>query len=125
MRAEGTRGAWLASHRPCFPGLAVQDGSACRSPTNRGPCWRVDPSTHHATLPPCCSERCRKTELRLMVLQAADIRLRPQLWAACSEEVAVFCKGVEPGGWGLGVGEGGRVVWANIWRSCPRPCCCC
>ncbi|KAI7844989.1 hypothetical protein COHA_001355 [Chlorella ohadii] len=43
------------------------------------------------------SERCRKTELRLMVLQARDIRLRPQLWAACSEEVAVFCKGVEPG----------------------------
>lgn len=59
-----------------------------------------------------------------MVLQAADIRLRPQLWAACSEEVAVFCKGVEPGGWGLGVGEGGRIVWASSWHICPRPCCC-
>lgn len=57
-----------------------------------------------------------------MALQAGDIRLRPQLLAACSEEVAVFCKGVEPGG--LVVGGAWAAVGASLaprWRLQSRP----
>lgn len=89
----GRLGWWGA----CWP----QEGAA-------GPCWACwAPSagrpTHLAPVaspsPTPCSARCLATELRLMQLQAADVRLRPQLVAACSEELAVFCKGVAPGRW--------------------------
>ena len=43
------------------------------------------------------TEACRKEELKLNIIQARDVRLRPKLNKACSEEIAVFCKGVPPG----------------------------
>ncbi|GAB4823102.1 hypothetical protein N2152v2_010148 [Parachlorella kessleri] len=43
------------------------------------------------------SPDCRREQLKLMVLQARDVRLRPKLQRLCSEELAVFCKGVAPG----------------------------
>ena len=52
------------------------------------------------------TEACRKEELKLNIIQARDVRLRPKLNKACSEEIAVFCKGVPPGA-----------------RSCPPACC--
>jgi Golgi apparatus protein 1 len=41
---------------------------------------------------------CRKEELKLNIIQSRDVRLRPKLQKACSEEIAVFCKGIQPGG---------------------------
>ncbi|KAL4443753.1 hypothetical protein ABPG75_011490 [Micractinium tetrahymenae] len=43
------------------------------------------------------SAGCKAQEKQLSILQARDVRLRPRLRAACSEELSVFCKGVEPG----------------------------
>lgn len=40
---------------------------------------------------------CRKEELKLNIIQSRDVRLRPKLQKACSEEIAVFCKGIQPG----------------------------
>lgn len=52
---------------------------------------------------PGCSAGCRAQEQKLGILQARDVRLRPRLRSACSEELSVFCKDVEPGGgWGKG-----------------------
>ena len=54
------------------------------------------------------TEACRKEELKLNIIQARDVRLRPKLNKACSEEIAVFCKGVPPGA-------------RPRTRPCPRP----
>ena len=87
----------------CWPALLAAPTGYCRSQGRPSPApMAPTPRSPPAMLPSntwTCSERCRKTELRLMALQAGDIRLRPQLLAACSEEVAVFCKAVEPGVW--------------------------
>lgn len=42
-------------------------------------------------------EECRKEELKLAIIQSRDVRLRPKLHKACSEEMAIFCKDVAPG----------------------------
>lgn len=44
------------------------------------------------------TENCRKEELKLNIIQSRDVRLRPKLNKACSEEIAVYCKDVQPGG---------------------------
>jgi len=44
------------------------------------------------------TEPCRQEELKLNIIQSRDIRLRPRLAKLCSEEIAVFCKDVPPGG---------------------------
>ncbi len=43
------------------------------------------------------TESCRKEELKLNIIQSRDVRLRPKLNKACSEEIAVYCKDVEKG----------------------------
>lgn len=40
---------------------------------------------------------CRKEELRLSIMAAADIRLRPKLQKLCGAEIAVFCHDIKPG----------------------------
>lgn len=64
---------------------------------------RVWPIRLPADLPSCpptpsfCSPQCRERELRLAILQVHDVRLQPQLMAACEGEMAAFCEGVEAG----------------------------
>jgi len=62
-------------------------------------------------LPPAvpCSSPCRDREMKLNILQARDVHLRPALQAACSEELAVFCQDVQPGG----------VRWGGVPQGCP------
>ncbi len=43
------------------------------------------------------TDGCRKEELKLNIIQSRDVRLRPKLNKACSEEIAVYCKDVEKG----------------------------
>ena len=43
------------------------------------------------------TDSCRKEELKLNIIQSRDVRLRPKLNKACSEEIAVYCKDVEKG----------------------------
>ena len=43
------------------------------------------------------TDGCRKEELKLNIIQSRDVRLRPKLNKACSEEIAVYCKDVETG----------------------------
>lgn len=43
------------------------------------------------------TEACRQEELKLNIIQSRDIRLRPKLAKLCSEEIAIFCKDVQPG----------------------------
>lgn len=43
------------------------------------------------------SRECAAQELKLNILQSSDIRLRPGMYKDCSEEIAVYCKGVKPG----------------------------
>lgn len=43
------------------------------------------------------SHQCAAQELKLNILQSSDIRLRPGMYKDCSEEIAVYCKGVNPG----------------------------
>lgn len=43
------------------------------------------------------TEGCRQEELKLNIIQSRDIRLRPKLNKLCSEEIAIFCKEVQPG----------------------------
>uniref|UniRef100_A0A7R9V0N1 Golgi apparatus protein 1 n=1 Tax=Chlamydomonas euryale TaxID=1486919 RepID=A0A7R9V0N1_9CHLO len=43
------------------------------------------------------SPRCRKEEQKLQAKEMRDVRLRPKLNRACSEEKAVYCKDVKPG----------------------------
>ncbi|KAG1672451.1 hypothetical protein FOA52_013237 [Chlamydomonas sp. UWO 241] len=43
------------------------------------------------------SKRCAKEELKLQAKEMSDIRLRPKLNRACSEEKAVYCDDVKPG----------------------------
>lgn len=40
---------------------------------------------------------CRKEELKLNIIQSRDVRLRPKLNKACSDEITVFCQGIQPG----------------------------
>jgi len=65
-------------------------------------CADVDPGmgrmheclrTHRSQLKP----ECAAEELKLNIIQAADIRLRPGVYKECSEEIAVYCKKVQPG----------------------------
>eukprot|EP00884_Botryococcus_braunii_P009912 jgi/Botrbrau1/18922/Bobra.177_2s0076.1 len=74
---------------------------ACRSDVDRW-CKNVPPGEgrvieclrdHRADL----EEECRKEELKLAIVQSRDVRLRPKLHKACSEEIAIFCKDVRPG----------------------------
>ncbi|KAK9838535.1 hypothetical protein WJX81_005974 [Elliptochloris bilobata] len=74
---------------------------ACRSDVDKF-CKHVEPGEGrvHQCLRDSFSkltESCRKEELKLNIIQARDVRLRPKLNKACSEEIAVFCKGVPPG----------------------------
>jgi hypothetical protein len=67
--------------------------------------YKPDDPTHTRCLCVCachlsallCSEGCLEAELLLNILQARDVRLRPQLQRACSQEEALFCEEVEPG----------------------------
>ena len=43
------------------------------------------------------ADTCRKEELKLNIIQSRDVRLRPKLQKACSEEIAVYCKDTQPG----------------------------
>lgn len=43
------------------------------------------------------TEGCRQEELKLNIIQSRDVRLRPKLNKLCSEEIAIFCKEVQPG----------------------------
>lgn len=43
------------------------------------------------------SEDCRKEELKLNIIQARDVRLRPKLRKLCSQEIATHCSTVKPG----------------------------
>lgn len=52
-------------------------------------CLRV----HLAALQPAC----KKEQLRLNVMAAADVRLRPKLQKLCGVEIAAFCFDVKPG----------------------------
>jgi len=44
------------------------------------------------------SLECAAQELKLNILQSEDVRLRPGMLKDCSEEMAVYCKNVKPGG---------------------------
>ncbi len=66
------------------------------------------------------SERCAAEEAKLAALEVRDIRLRPKLAKACSEERAVFCKVSQLGvqcRQGMGArwvgGRGRRGAWAS------------
>ena len=82
------------------------------------------------------SEACRQQEEALDVVQSRDVRLRPRLRKACSEEMVAFCQAVAPGallrGWVCGSppaqgvlggdgcllpGRGPRcaAAWAGVW----------
>lgn len=52
-------------------------------------CLRV----HLAALQPAC----KKEQLRLNAMAAADVRLRPKLQKLCGVEIATFCFAVKPG----------------------------
>ena len=43
------------------------------------------------------SKECADEELKLQIIEAQDVRLRPGFTRDCSEEMAVYCKAVEPG----------------------------
>jgi hypothetical protein len=43
------------------------------------------------------TENCRKEELKLNIIQSRDVRLRPKLQKACTEEMVIYCKAVQPG----------------------------
>lgn len=43
------------------------------------------------------TDGCRKEELKLNIIQSRDVRLRPKLNKACSDEITVFCQGIQPG----------------------------
>lgn len=43
------------------------------------------------------TDNCRKEELKLNIIQSRDVRLRPKLNKACSDEITVFCQGIQPG----------------------------
>lgn len=43
------------------------------------------------------SKECNDEELKLQVVEAQDVRLRPGFTRDCSEEMAVYCKDVAPG----------------------------
>jgi hypothetical protein len=55
------------------------------------------PPASRPPTPPLCSPQCRERELRLAILQARDVRLQPQVVAACESEMVNFCEGVEAG----------------------------
>ena len=48
---------------------------------------------HRETL----SEACRTEELKLNIVQARDMRLRPKLRKLCAQEIATHCSTVKPG----------------------------
>lgn len=43
------------------------------------------------------SKECQDEELKLQIVEAQDVRLRPGFTRDCSEEMAVYCKGVQSG----------------------------
>ena len=43
------------------------------------------------------TEQCRKEELKLNIVQARDVRLRPKLRKLCAQEIATHCNSVKPG----------------------------
>jgi len=43
------------------------------------------------------SKECADEELKLQIVEAQDVRLRPGFTRDCSEEMAVYCKAVQPG----------------------------
>eukprot|EP00898_Chlorokybus_atmophyticus_P007954 jgi/Chlat1/815/Chrsp104S01269 len=44
------------------------------------------------------SKDCRKEELKLMIVQSEDVRLRPELMKSCAGEMKQFCKDIPFGG---------------------------
>lgn len=75
-----------------------------------------------------CSEACREAELQLGILQARDVRLRPQLQLACSQEEAEFCAEVEPGQhasdcWGHSSISPSPPLSLCRFCMCAAPCC--
>ena len=64
------------------------------------------------------ADTCRKEELKLNIIQSRDVRLRPKLQKACSEEIAVYCKDTQPGARSPKLASRMHVFVAECSHSC-------